>query len=268
MRSLRIGFWLGVLVLAVLVVAAIVPGALAPHSPDAADPLLTLARPSARFLFGTDQNGRDVFSRVVFGVRQSLLTGVGASALALLGGTVLGVLATQGGRLADEVVTRLLDVQMAIPGMTLALLVIAVTGTGTGSVVVAVAVITIPGYARIVRGQILQIRRSGYVEAAVALGQRPSTITIRHVVPNALGPVLVLATIGVGAAIGAGASLSFLGLGGQGGAPEWGAMLAGSRDYFAVAWWAAVFPGLAITITVLAVTVVGRHLQKRIEGRQ
>ncbi|MDL4771544.1 MULTISPECIES: ABC transporter permease [Thermomonosporaceae] len=264
----RAGLWLGAAVLAALVLVALVPSLLAPHSPTEADPLRTLLPPGAHHPLGTDQNGRDVLSRMVHGARPSLLSGLGASGLALLGGTALGLLAARGGRVADQVVTRGLDVFMAIPGLLLALLVIAVAGPGTLNVVLAVAVLTMPVYARIVRAQILQISRSGYVEGAVTLGVRPAAIVWRHVLPNALGPVLVLATLGVGSAIGAGSTLSFLGLGPRPPAPEWGAMLADSRGYYAVAWWTAVFPGVAITGSVLAITVVGRHLQRRVEGRR
>lgn len=264
----RAGLWLGTAVLAALVLVACVPGLLAPHSPTEADPLTTLLPPGPHHLLGTDQNGRDVLSRMVHGARPSLLSGLGASGLALVGGTVLGLLAARGGRIADQAVTRGLDVFMAIPGLLLALLVIAVAGPGTLNVVLAVAVLTMPVYARIVRAQILQISRSGYVEGAVTLGLHPAAIVWRHVLPNALGPVLVLATLGVGSAIGAGSTLSFLGLGPRPPAPEWGAMLADSRGYYAVAWWTAVFPGIAITGSVLAITVVGRHLQRRVEGRR
>jgi peptide/nickel transport system permease protein len=263
----RVTVPLSLLFLGALLLLAALPGPLAPYSPNAADPLGTLQGPGVHHLFGTDQNGRDVLSRIVFGARPSLLSGLGAAALALAAGTALGTVAARGGRVADEAVTRFLDILMAIPGLMLALLVITITGTGTANVVLAVGVITVPVYARIVRAEILRIRGSGYVEAAVGLGRRPLAITLRHVVPNAVGPVVVLATIGVGTAIGAGATLSFLGLGPRPPAAEWGAMLADSRDYFSVAWWTAVFPGAAITLAVLSVMVVGRSLQQRLEGR-
>lgn len=253
--------------LVLLVVLALVPGLFAPHSPTSADPGRTLLGPSGAHPLGTDQNGRDVLSRLVFGARPTLLGGLGASALALVAGTALGVAAARGGRFADQVVTRGLDVLMAVPGLLLALLVITVVGPGAGGVVVAVAITSLPVYARLVRAEVMRIGRSGYVTGAVVLGRSPGGIVLRHMLPNALGPVLAMATVGVGGAIGMGATLSFLGLGPQPPAPEWGAMLADSRDYFAVAWWTAVSPGVAITGTVLAVTVFGRHLRLRAEGR-
>jgi peptide/nickel transport system permease protein len=254
-------------VLLALVVSAVWPGLFAPGSPLAADPLASLEPPSAAHWFGTDENGRDILTRIVHGATPSLLTGLGASALALVVGTVLGVAAAQGGRWVDSVVMRVVDILLAIPGILLVLVVIAVLGPGTGNVIIGIALFSVPGYARVVRAEILLIRRSGYVDAAVSLGISRPRIVLVHVIPNAIRPVLILATIGVGSAIGAGASLSFLGLGPQPPAPEWGAMLAASQGYFSVAWWAALFPGLAITAAVLSITVVGQYLQRRLDRR-
>jgi peptide/nickel transport system permease protein len=219
-------------------------------------------------LLGTDENGRDVLTRIVHGATASLLTGLGASALALIVGTALGVLAAQGGKWLDPIVMRVVDILLAIPGILLVLVVIAVLGKGTLNVVIGIALFSVPGYARVVRSEILVIRRSGFVDAAVSLGIPRWRIILTHIVPNAVRPVLILATIGVGSAIGAGASLSFLGLGPQPPAPEWGAMLAASQSYFSVAWWAALFPGIAITVSVLSITVVGQYIQRRMDGRR
>jgi len=203
----------------------------------------------------------------VYGTRSSVLTGLAATGLALTAGIVLGSVGALAGRWADTIAMRLVDMLLAVPGMVMALLVITVAGTGTVNTVIAVAVISVPGYARMVRGQILVVQRSAYVEAAVALGVRPLRIAVRHVVPGALPPVLLLATIGTGAAIGAEAALSFLGLGPRPPAPQWGAMLQQGQEYFSVAWWTAVVPGVALTLTVLSVTVTGQYLQRRFEGR-
>jgi peptide/nickel transport system permease protein len=263
----RPGVALGFCFVGLLVAAAIWPHLYTATDPDAADIAQTLAAPSFAHWFGTDQNGRDIFARIVAGTRLSLLIGLGASALALVAGAVIGVLAAQGGRVLNAIVDRLLDIFLSIPGLLLVLLVVAVLGPGTRNSIIGVALILTPGYARVVRGEVIRIRGLVYLEAARALGWPRWQVVLRHLVPNALGPVLVLATIGVGAAIGAGSSLSFLGLGPQAPTAEWGAMLSSSRDYFSVAWWPAIFPGLAITLTVLAVTVVGRFLQLRVEGR-
>jgi peptide/nickel transport system permease protein len=250
-----------------LILAAIWPHLLTSTDPNAADIQRTLDPPSGQHWFGTDQNGRDIYARVVTGARLSLLIGLSASALALVGGSLIGVLAAQGGRVLNTTVNRLLDILLSIPGLLLVLLVIAVLGPGVRNSIIGLALITTPVYARMVRGEIIRIRGAVFLEAARALGWSRPQIIARHLIPNALGPVLVLATIGIGAAIGTGSSLSFLGLGPQASTAEWGAMLSSSRDYFSVAWWPAIFPGLAITATVLAITVAGQFLQLRLEGR-
>lgn len=266
-RAVRPGVTAGAGFLALLLLAAVWPRLFTSINPDDANVLQALAPPSTAHWLGTDQNGRDVFARIVAGARPSLLIGVCSSGLALLAGTILGVLAAQGGRLANATVSRLLDTFLAIPGLLLVLLVIAVLGPGTRNAVIGLALMTTPGYARMVRGEVIRIRNAAYIEAAHGLGWRHWQVVVRHLVPNALGPATVLATIGVGAAIAAGASLSYLGLGPQEPTAEWGAMLSQSTEYFSVAWWAAVFPGLAITLTVLSVMVTGQHLQRRLDGR-
>lgn len=253
--------------LGVIVLAAVWPTLFTDVDPNGGHAEDSLLAPGSGHLFGTDQNGRDLFARVVHAARPSLLIGVSASALALVVGTIVGVLSAAGGRRTDWIVSRLLDVLLSIPGLLLVLLVIAIRGPGTTTTIAAVALISVPGYARLVRGETLRLRGAAFVEAARTLGWSHTRVVLRHIVPNALGPVLVLATIGIGATIGTVASLSFLGLGPQPPTAEWGSMLSSSRDYFSVAWWPAVFPGLAITLTVLAVTVVGQHLQQRLEGR-
>ncbi|TQS46201.1 ABC transporter permease [Cryptosporangium phraense] len=263
----RPGTVLSVVFLGGLVLAAIWPHLFSSTDPNAADIQQTLAPPSGQHWFGTDQNGRDLYARVITGARLSLLLGVAASALALVAGTLIGVLAAQGGRAANAVVNRLLDILLSIPGLLLVFLVIAVLGAGTGQTILGVALVTTPGYARVVRGEVIRLRGAVHLEAARTLGWSRPQVVLRHLVPNALGPVLVLATIGVGTAISIGSALSFLGLGPQAPTAEWGAMLSSSRDYFTVAWWPAIFPGLAITASVLAITVAGQSLQLRLEGR-
>ncbi|MEU0557176.1 ABC transporter permease [Dactylosporangium sp. NPDC006015] len=252
-------------VLAALLVAVLVPDSLA-TGPDEVDPLIALRPPDGTHWLGTDQLGRDVYARIVHGARISLVTGVAATVLAVVAGTLLGLLSALGGRLVDEVLMRAVDVLLALPGILLALLVIAVLGPGPVSELVAIAFAAVPGYARMIRGQALSVRRADYVTSAVAVGVRPIGLVWRHVLPNSLGPVLVLATLGTGSAIIIGSSLSFLGLGPRQPTPEWGAMLADGRDFLSTAWWVGVFPGLAITVTVVAVTVLGRRWQRRFEG--
>jgi peptide/nickel transport system permease protein len=262
--------WTQLAALAILVpvlLVAVAPSLLAHGSPVAIDPGHALLPPGGTHWFGTDQLGRDLFTRVVFGTRPALLLGAGATVLAVVWGTLLGLAAALGGRIADQVVMRLADILLALPQLLIALLVITVLGGGTGKVVLAVAVAFTPGYARVVRAEALVVRRSGYVEAARGLGRRPSALIARHILPNALGPLLVLATVGFGTALIAGSGLSFLGFGTRPPAPEWGAMLAESRNVAGMAWWTGLFPGAAITMTVIAVNVTGRSVQRRFTRR-
>ncbi|MFC0042256.1 ABC transporter permease [Actinomadura rayongensis] len=266
-RRFRPGVWGAALFLALIALAAVAPGLLVHGGPGDANALDALTGPSAAHPFGTDANGRDVLTRVVYGARPSLLAGLGATGLGVAAGSLLGLLAALGGRVADEVVMRFMDVVLSLPTLLLALLVLTITGPGTLNSIYAIALYTAPSYARLVRVQAMVIRRSGFVEAATSLGLTRARVISRHLLPNAFAPLFVLATMEVGLAIVAASSLSFLGLGPRPPAPEWGAMLSAGRDYFSVAWWTAVFPGLAITLTVLSVTVAGRRLQLRSEGR-
>ncbi|WP_067456459.1 ABC transporter permease [Actinomadura macra] len=261
------GVWVAAAVLALIAVAVVWPDLLATHPPDRGDPADALAPPGLDHLFGTDQLGRDVYSRVVHGARPSLTIGLGATGIAVLAGSLLGVLAAAGGRVLDELIMRVSDVFLAFPGLLLSLLIVAVLGTGTLNATLAIGASLVPGFVRLARGQALIVRNSDYVRTAVTLGQRRAAILGRHVLPNALPPLLVLAMINVGTAVIAGSSLSFLGLGPKPPTPEWGAMLSEGRDFLGIAWALAVFPGLAVTSTVLAVNVVGRWLQRRFEGR-
>ncbi|MWV29514.1 ABC transporter permease [Rathayibacter iranicus] len=252
---------LALVFVALLLFAAVAPGLLAPADPLAVAPRDAFAPPSAAHLLGTDESGRDVLSRLISGAGASLLIGVSATAIGLVLGALLGVIAAFGGRAVDAVIGRVLEVLFAFPALLLALLVIVVTGPGVVPATIAVGLSTAPGYARILRTQLLGIRDSGYVEAARVLGHPPARILLRHVLPNTFGPLAVLATLGIGQAIVWASALSYLGLGAEPPAPEWGAMLSAGRTYLASAWWLTVFPGLAIVLTTIATTVLGGRLR-------
>jgi len=256
-----------VAVLAVIGVAVAAPGLLTGVDPLAADPLHALEAPSAAHPFGTDHLGRDVFSRVVYGARHSLSIGVAATSLAVVAGVLLGLAAGLSPRWLDEVLARSFDVLATFPELLLALLVIAVTGPGTANVIFAIGLAAIPNLARVVRAQAFVVRRAGYVEQAITFGLPRPLLIFRHVLPNVLGPVLVLATILLAQAIIAASALSFLGMGPQPPAPEWGAMLSEARNYLRVAWWQALFPAAAVAATVVSLTAAGRVLRHRFEGR-
>jgi peptide/nickel transport system permease protein len=221
--TLRPGLILAGLFLTVIVVAALVPALLAPQDPLAISTDGAFLRPGAAHLLGTDESGRDTLSRMIYGARPSLIMGLGATAIGVAGGTLLGLIAGLGNRFTEGAVMRLIDVVLSVPELLLALVVITLLGTGVSNALFAVGFAAIPAYARIVRAQAHIVRRATYVEAAGTLGIRHVTVIWRHVLPNAVRPVLVLATIGIGGAIGAGASLSFLGLGAKPPAAEWGA---------------------------------------------
>jgi peptide/nickel transport system permease protein len=266
-RSLHVGIVLAWLMVAFLLLAVAFPGLIARDAPLAVDPSRTLLSPSLSHLFGTDQNGRDVFSRVVYGARESLSIGIAATAVGLAIAIVLGFAAGLGGRWADMAISRFLEVLFAFPSLLLALLFVAMFGAGVGSLIIAVGIGSAPGYARMIRGQVIAVRHAPYVEAARVLGHRPLRIMASNIFPNAMRPLLVLGTLGIGQSIVWASALSFLGLGAAPPAPEWGAMLAAGRDFISSAWWLEFFPGAVIVATTLAVTAIGRHLQRRLEGR-
>jgi peptide/nickel transport system permease protein len=255
-------------IMGLVLLAAFAPQLLTAADPIAADLLAANQPPSAAHLAGTDYLGRDVFCRIVYGARYSLVIGLTATAISVLAGLLLGLAAGISPRWADSLISRAVDVLASFPSILLALVVIAVAGPGLVNLIAALGLSGIPGYARVVRAQTLQVVRSGYVEQARALGLSRPRLIAAHVLPNALGVVPVLATIGLGGAISGAAALSFIGLGPQPPTPEWGAILAESRNYLRVAWWTGILPGAALTATVIASTVLGRAWQARYERRQ
>ncbi|MFI6871550.1 ABC transporter permease [Nocardia sp. NPDC050406] len=255
------------LFLVVIALAVLAPTVLTSGDPLTADPLAAQLEPSSRHWFGTDHLGRDVFTRVVHGARYSLSIGVLATALAVLVGTALGLASGVARGLLDELITRFLDVVSSFPDLLLALVLISFTGPGTANLVVALGIASVPRFARVVRAQTLVVRESGYVEQARTFGLTRATLIRRHILPHAVAQVPILATIGLGTAILGAAGLSFLGMGPQPPAPEWGAMLSEGRNYLRNAWWIAVLPGVAVTATVIAVSSLGRHWQRHYDGR-
>lgn len=252
--------------LTVLVLAAVFAPYVAPLDPeemydDRYHP------PSRTYLMGTDNLGRDVFSRLVYGSRLSLSVGFIAVGIAVTGGTILGLVAGYFGGRIDQVTMRIIDVMLAFPGILLALVIIAILGSSLANVMIAIGIATIPTFTRLVRGSTLEVREMEYVDAARAAGAGPLTIMVRHILPNTIQPVIVMATLGVAGAILAAAGLSFIGLGAPPGTPEWGAMLSDARTYMRQAWWMATFPGMAITLTVLAINLLGDALRDVLDPR-
>jgi peptide/nickel transport system permease protein len=261
------GALLGLLILAALGTMAVAAPWLA-----ARDPIRTAARealqpPGARFLLGSDQFGRDVGSRVVYGARVSLLVGVISVSIAVALGAPLGLVSGYYGGRLDALIMRVMDVLLAFPGILLALAIVSVLSPGLGNVMIAVGLSAVPGYARLVRATVLAAREHLYVEAARALGGRDGGILVCDILPNVVAPLIVTATLGLGGAILSAAALSFLGLGSQPPQPEWGRMLSEGRDYLREAWWISTFPGLGILLTVLAMNLVGDGLRDVLDPR-
>jgi peptide/nickel transport system permease protein len=244
-----------------LIFTVIAPQWFTPLKPDDMDMDAVLAAPTLHHWFGTDSLGRDVFSRVVYGSALSLSIGLGATLIACLGGMALGLLAALAPLALRRVLVRVLDILLAFPELLLALLVIAVLGRGPTNTLIAVGLSGIASYARLLRSQVLQVKLSGYVEHAVALGEPPLSIIFRHILPNTLRPLLILATIGVGQSVLTASSLSFLGLGVIPPTAEWGALLADGRDYLDVAPWISLLPATVVAVSVIAITLLGRRLQ-------
>ncbi|MDD9589631.1 ABC transporter permease [Klebsiella variicola] len=249
------------LLVLLLVVAVFFPSLFTPYTPEQMDFSAILQPPDLRHWFGTDQLGRDVFTRVVYGTSLSLSIGVGATLIASAGGIVLGTLAGLAPRAVRQLLVRLLDIMLAFPDLLLALLAITVLGRGPENTLLAVGLAGIAGYARLVRAQVLQVRLSGYVQHAVALGEPPMVIILRHIVPNTLRPLLVLATVGIGYSILSASALSFLGLGVTPPTAEWGALLSEGRNFLDSAPWVSLLPASVVALSVIAITRLGRRVQ-------
>jgi len=226
-----------------------------------------LKAPSSEHLFGTDQLGRDVFSRVVFGSRISLRVGFISLLISLLLGSFLGIIAGYFGKRIDNIIMAVNDVLLAFPGLLLAIAIVGILGPGINNVMIAVGIGGVPDYIRVVRNQTLSIKNLDYVQAAIAMGAGRIRILLRHILPNIIAPIIILAAMGFAGAILASAALSFIGLGAQPPTPEWGAMLSIGRSNIREAWWLATFPGIAITITVLAINILGDGLRDTLDPR-
>lgn len=252
-----------------VVVALAAAGAplLAPAGPLAAEPARTLLPPGPGRLLGTDALGRDVLVRIVWGGRWTLRMAFTGLAIAVGLGLPMGLAAGFLGGRIEALLMRLVDALLAFPSLLLAMAMVALLGRGVGPVAVAIGIAAAPAYARVARSAVLQVRTQPYVEAARAIGAGRWHILMRHVLPNAAGPLVAFAAVQLGWILLNGAALSFLGLGAPPGAPEWGAMLGEGRGYLRSAPWASAFPGLALTLTVLAVNLAGDGLQEALQPR-
>ncbi|MDR7418107.1 MAG: ABC transporter permease [Armatimonadota bacterium] len=261
------GAVIGGIVLTALVLAAVAAPLLTPYEPLVVSPADRLLPPSLGHLFGTDVLGRDVATRILFGARISLLTGLISVTIAILIGVPLGLVSGFYGGLADRLLMRLVDLMLTFPGILLALVIIAILGPDLFNAMLAVGISASPTYGRVVRATVLSAKSQTYVEAARATGCTNARIMLRHILPNTVAPIIVLGTLGVAGAIIAAAALSYLGLGARPPEPEWGALLSEGRNYLRVAWWMTTFPGLAIMTAVLSINLLGDGLRDALDPR-
>lgn len=258
----------GALIVIIMVLLAIFADVLSPYNPEAASFSHMLSPPTGEFWLGTDQFGRDLLTRIIYGARTALFVGFVAATVGSVLGLILGVASAYFGGLFDLIFQRIMDVIMAFPLIILALVVVATLGNGLGNVIIAITIPFIPQCARVVRSSALAIREIPYVDAARALGFGDSRIILRHMIPNVMAPFLIMFTSFVGQAILLEASLSYLGMGVQEPTPAWGLMLQGGAEEFAEsAPWIAVFPGLAITLAVFGFNLVGDALRDVLDPR-
>lgn len=257
----------GLVIVGALVFVALFQNTLAPLSPIRIDIARALAAPGPGHPMGTDQYGRDTYSRVVHGSGISLTVGLISVGISATAGTAVGLVAGYYGRTLDAFLMRVVDVMLAFPGILLALGIVSVIGPNLRNLMIAVGISGVPLYARLVRGSVLVAKEQLYVDAARVTGVPVRVILVRHILPNVVAPVIVAGTLGMGTAILAAAALSFIGLGSQPPTPEWGRMLSEGRDYLRDAWWISTFPGLAIMLTVLGVNMLGDGLRDVLDPR-
>lgn len=252
---------IGAVILGCLVLMALAAPLIATQDPLEMQMVEQFSPPSSQNLFGTDEFGRDVFSRVVYGARISLRVGLLATLIAVGGGTILGMTSGYFGRWIDSIGQKIMDTMLAFPGLLLALSIIAILGPGLRNVMIALGVGGMPYYARLLRGQVLSLKEREFIESARVVGARHPRIMIRHILPNTISPLIVVGSLDLGWNILAAASLSFIGLGAQPPTPEWGFMLSGGRDFMRDQWWISTFPGLAIVMAVLSFNLLGDGLR-------
>ncbi len=257
----------GMVIILFLVLTALFAPFIAPYDPFQIDPPNRLKPPSLEHWFGTDTAGRDMLSRVVFGTRISIRIGATVVFLTVISGSLIGLFSGYFGGIFDAVVMRITDIFFSVPYLILAMAITAALGPGLPNAMLSLILVWWPIYARLIRGQVLQIREAPYIEAARGLGASRYRIIFRHILPNAATPIIVQASLDFGNAIMYAAALSFIGLGAQPPAPEWGAMISLARNYLQDSWWFATFPGLAILVTVLGFNLLGDGIRDMTDPR-
>jgi peptide/nickel transport system permease protein len=258
---------LGGSLLVLIILTSLLAPLISPYDPIKTNQRTSLEAPSIKHVMGTDRFGRDIFSRVLWGGRLSLPIGFVSVVIAAAIGVVLGLIAGYLGGRIDAIIMRLVDLLLAFPGILLALAIVAILGGSLVNLMIAVGVASIPDYVRVTRASVLSLKEREFVLAARTVGSRSAAIMLRHIFPNVLSPLIVLATLGIASGIITGSALSFLGLGIRPPTPEWGNMLAEGREFLARAWWVAFFPGLAIMLTVFSINLLGDGLRDALDPR-
>ncbi|AZR74484.1 peptide ABC transporter permease [Anoxybacter fermentans] len=258
---------LGMVIIALIVFSAIFAPYIAPYDPIKQNILARYKPPSAKHLLGTDELGRDILSRIIYGARYSLLIGIISISLALIFGIILGVLAGYYGGLVDLLIMRVVDIMLAFPYILLAIAIVAILGPELRNAMIAISIVNIPRFARLIRSSVLSIKESEYVQAAKALGASDLRIIIKYLLPNSMAPLIVQSTLSIASAILSAAGLSFLGLGAQPPTPEWGAMLSDARSALQLAPWVVTFPGIAIMLNVLGFNLLGDGLRDALDPK-
>ena len=257
----------GFFIILLLVFCALFPSLIAPYSYETMSTGPSFANPSAEHLFGTDEFGRDIFSRVIYGTRTSLAIGLLSVLIACVLGTILGCISGYYGNLTDNLIMRAVDILLAIPNLMLAISIVAALGRSQTNLILALGIGTTGGFARVVRGQILTVKEQEYIEVARAIGASDFRIIFCHILPNCLAPIIVQISISVGSSILGAAGMSFIGLGIAPPNPEWGAMLSAGRSFFRDHWFVETFPGLAIMLAVFAFNLFGDGLRDALDPR-
>ncbi|MFJ7737601.1 nickel transporter permease [Lysinibacillus sp. NPDC097287] len=258
---------LGTGIVIFFIILAIFGPLLAPQGINEQNLSKRLLAPSADHWFGTDDFGRDIFSRVVHGARISLWVGFFSVILSVIVGSVLGIVAGYYGKWVDTIISRIFDIMLAFPSILLAIAVVAVLGPSLQNALIAIAIINVPNFGRLIRSKVLSIKEEEYITAAKAIGMKDMRILFSHILPNSMTPVVVQGTLAIATAIIEAAALGFLGLGAQAPAPEWGKMLADARIYLLNAPWTMIFPGLAIMLTVLGFNLMGDGLRDALDPK-
>ena len=258
---------IGLAIVIFFIILALIAPVIAPYSYK--EQVLTdrMQAPSSKHWFGTDDFGRDIFSRVIYGARISLWVGFSSVLGSVVVGTMLGIVAGYYGRWVDAIISRIFDIMLAFPSILLAIAVVAILGPSLQNALIAIAIVNIPNFGRLVRSKVLSVKQDEYIMAARAIGMKDSRILFRHILPNSISPVIVQASLAIATAIIEAAALGFLGMGAQAPTPEWGKMLADSKNYLMQAPWTLFFPGMAIMLTVLGFNLMGDGLRDAMDPK-